>query len=372
MLRCLSICSGIGGADLAAEMTQKIEVVGQVELDDFCVSVLEYYWPQVKRIRDIKNVRGDEWGNIDICIAGIPCQPHSSAGKRKGSADKRNLWPDMRRILAAQCEAGRPYRWFVLENVSGLRHSEKGTFFKGVVQDIADMGYRVGWASYGACEVEAPHQRERIFIVAYYPGIGGGARRAEPAGQQGQTNAYSNGAEARAVAYTSNHGRPGRQHKQEPITKGRSTPDTWENGSIWNVADATSGGPEAQRVGAEQETAIRCGTPGLADIDSAGLSQWDSATGKRSSQPATQRPGERLSQSKMVRGVYGFPDWLARHRWPSGKGKAQEEWEPPRVIQGRMKGRVRQIKGLGNAIVPWQLYPLLREIVRVEEAQADH
>jgi DNA (cytosine-5)-methyltransferase 1 len=67
----LSLCSGIGGADLAANWAG-IEIVGQVELDPFCQQVLAKYWPHVKRMLDIREVQGDEFGAIDIIAAGFP------------------------------------------------------------------------------------------------------------------------------------------------------------------------------------------------------------------------------------------------------------------------------------------------------------
>src|SRR5579864_2520179 len=76
-LRLLSLCSGIGGADLAAEWTGAIEIAGQVELDDFCIQVLEQHWPHVKRLHAGKDVQGDEFGRIDLVAGGIPYQPFS-------------------------------------------------------------------------------------------------------------------------------------------------------------------------------------------------------------------------------------------------------------------------------------------------------
>src|SRR6185437_8225206 len=113
-MRVLSLCTGIGGIDLAAEAAS-MEIVGQVEIDDFCNRVLAYHWPHVRRIRDIYEVNGDEWGTIDLVVAGFPCQPASHAGKRRGAADARWLWPEVARIL----RAGQP-AWVLLENVAGL------------------------------------------------------------------------------------------------------------------------------------------------------------------------------------------------------------------------------------------------------------
>ncbi len=111
-LRMLSLCSGIGGVDLAAEWTGEIEIVGQVEINTFCQSVLSKHWPSVLRLSDIKDVRGDEFGAIDIVAGGIPCQPFSSAGKRRGVEDDRHLWP----YAFAIVQQARP-RWVLIENV---------------------------------------------------------------------------------------------------------------------------------------------------------------------------------------------------------------------------------------------------------------
>ncbi|MFA5377324.1 MAG: DNA cytosine methyltransferase, partial [Dehalococcoidia bacterium] len=99
---------------------------------------------------------------IDIISGGFPCQPHSVAGKRKGSSDERNLWPEVRRIL----REFKP-RWFVGENVPGLFSSDGGRFFNGIVSDLAALGYAVGWCTYGAVDVGALHRRNRVFIVGY-------------------------------------------------------------------------------------------------------------------------------------------------------------------------------------------------------------
>ncbi|WP_170143009.1 DNA cytosine methyltransferase [Thermosporothrix hazakensis] len=157
----LSLCSGIGGADLAAEWAG-IQVVGQVEIDTFCTRVLQQHWPQVARMRDIREVRGDEFGEIDLLVGGFPCQPFSQAGKRKGRSDERNLWPEIRRILGKTLP-----RWFVGENVPGLLSVDAGQVFGGIIADLDALGYHVAWAVYGAHEVGASHRRDRLFIVAY-------------------------------------------------------------------------------------------------------------------------------------------------------------------------------------------------------------
>jgi len=163
----LSLFSGIGGLDLAAEWAG-FKTVGQCEWADYPTKVLEKHWPDVPRWRDIHDLTAVEFerrvGTREVtCISGgFPCQPHSVAGKRKASDDERDLWPEMRRVIGEI----KP-RWVVGENVRGLLSSEDGRFFRGILRDFADMGYDVGWCLTSAAAVGAVHRRERLAIVAY-------------------------------------------------------------------------------------------------------------------------------------------------------------------------------------------------------------
>jgi DNA (cytosine-5)-methyltransferase 1 len=188
----LSLFSGIGGLDLAAEWAG-FRTIGFVERDKFCQRVLAKHWPGVPIWDDVAEVsaytlheleraqqdqRQDQSGQqaprrdhvgrlaaprvgIDLISGGFPCQPHSVAGKRQASADERDLWSECARIVGEF----RP-RWCVFENVPGLLSSEGGSFFARVIGDLAALGYGVGWATYGAVDVGAPHRRDRVFIVA--------------------------------------------------------------------------------------------------------------------------------------------------------------------------------------------------------------
>lgn len=163
----LSLFSGIGGLDLAAEWAG-FQTVGQCEWADYPHAVLQKHWPDVPKWRDIHGLTADDFlGRTGLrtvtCISGgFPCQPHSTAGKRKASGDERDLWPQMRRVIGEL----RP-RWVVAENVRGLLSSEDGRFFLGVLRDFADMGYDVGWGLISAASVGAVHRRERVAIVAH-------------------------------------------------------------------------------------------------------------------------------------------------------------------------------------------------------------
>ena len=168
----LSLFSGIGGLDLAAEWAG-FETVGQCEWADFPTKVLEKHWPDVPRWRDVHELTVESFRErtgretVDCISGGFPCQPHSVAGKRKASSDERDLWPEMRRVISEI----KP-RWVVAENVRGLLSSEYGRFFRGILRDFADMGFNVGWCTYRAADVGAIHARERVAIIAYDMRIG--------------------------------------------------------------------------------------------------------------------------------------------------------------------------------------------------------
>jgi len=191
-MKALSLFTGCGALDLAAEAAGII-VVGQCEIDDACNRVLDYWWPEVQRWKDVQDVTAeqiqDKIGEVDVIFGGPPCQPISVAGRRKAAGDKRNMWPEFIRLIRGT----RP-RWVVAENPPGIISAQKfkddetkwpkGEFFGEIVREIAALGYRVGWGVWGACDVGAPHQRERVFIVAYNHSDRRESRRTEQPGEQ--------------------------------------------------------------------------------------------------------------------------------------------------------------------------------------------
>lgn len=170
MLTHLSLFSGIGGLDLAAEYAGFV-TVGQCEIGEFAIRVLQKHWPDVPRWRDIRELTASSFfaetglRTVDCVSGGFPCQPHSLAGRRKASFDERDLWPEMRRVI---CEI-KP-RWVVDENVRGLLSSENGRFFRGILRDFASMRYDVAWGVISASAFGASHRRQRVFIVAHADG----------------------------------------------------------------------------------------------------------------------------------------------------------------------------------------------------------
>lgn len=157
-----SLFSGIGGFDLAAEWMGWNNVF-HCELNPFGQKVLKHYWPNAIQYHDItKTDFTIHRGGIDILTGGFPCQPYSAAGKRKGTADSRHLWPEMLRAIR---EIQPTY--FVGENVRGLTNWNGGMVFDQVQADLEAEGFEVLPFLIPACAVNAPHRRDRIWFVAY-------------------------------------------------------------------------------------------------------------------------------------------------------------------------------------------------------------
>ena len=157
----LSLFSGIGGLDLAAE-TAGFKTVGQCEWADYPTKVLEKHWPDVPRWRDIRTLTKESFyektglRTADIVSGGFPCQPFSVAGKRRGSDDDRYLWPEMLRVI----QELKP-RWVVGENVAGIVNMA----LDQVYADLENEGYSVQAFIIPACSVDAPHRRDRCAII---------------------------------------------------------------------------------------------------------------------------------------------------------------------------------------------------------------
>lgn len=199
----IDLFSGIGGFALAAQWAG-IETVQFVEIDSFCRKVLNKNFKGVPIWDDIKTFTNTNGNGLQkqgaeqqasgdrqlfqdrpfILTGGFPCQPFSCAGKRKGTDDSRHLWPHMLRVI----KEFKP-KWIIGENVAGIINiksmeqqdsepdmesetfdersdSEPSGVLLNILSDLEQAGYSVQIFVIPACAVNAPHRRDRVWIVA--------------------------------------------------------------------------------------------------------------------------------------------------------------------------------------------------------------
>lgn len=162
----ISLFSGIGGFDLAAEWVGWRNIA-HCEINPFCQKVLKHHFPQSISYHDItKSDFSIHSGLIDIISGGFPCQPYSLAGKREGDKDERHLWPAMLNAIRVVKPT-----YILGENVPGIINWSEGMVFEQVQSELEDEGYEVLTFVLPVAGINAPHRRDRVWFVAYSAGL---------------------------------------------------------------------------------------------------------------------------------------------------------------------------------------------------------
>ncbi len=160
-MKVLSLCSGVGGAELALEQSDiDAEIIGYAEIDKFASSIYEKHFPDHTNLGDLTKIKAEELEDFDMLIVGFPCQAFSVAGKMKGFEDARGtIFFDIARILSIK----RP-KYFLLENVKNLIAHDKGNTFKVIISILLSIGYNIRWDILNSKDFGVPQNRERIYI----------------------------------------------------------------------------------------------------------------------------------------------------------------------------------------------------------------
>lgn len=300
MNRHLDLFTGVGGFSLAARWTGW-ETIGFSEIDPYCCKVLAKNFPGIPNYGDITKLDGRTI-TADLITGGFPCQPFSFAGKQQGQNDERYLWPEMLRVIA-ECQP----TWCLCENVVGLI----GLALERVCVDLESLGFEVQPLVIPACAVNAPHRRDRVWILAHSESN----RMEKPQGQNREPNNRSLG-----------------QGRVDPFRNGASAADAERNGLERSE----------YKIRGQGETDLR----------------------RRSADE-----NWRLTQREFCGVDDGLPEGLDEdRRWGSN-------WDGdlPAPLGGDSRNRVHRLKALGNAIVPAVAAVIMKAIMeqRVRRGRND-
>jgi len=310
MLRHVDLCSGIGGFALGFQWAELSKPVLFCDIEPWSRKVLRKHWPDVPIAEDVKELANDPDGLVPDCsiiTAGYPCQPFSVAGDRRGQEDDRHIWPEIFTIIKAK----RP-TWAVFENVYG--HLSMG--LDEVLSDLEGSEYAVRPFVVPACAVDAPHRRDRVWIIARNVG-----------------NTQHNGSPSSTLQRST-------EEASDNNTEGQSK--TWQSKGASQSGDCGS-----------MEASTRSSNVANADNPRQSASQGNGKDNRNK-----QRNNIRWSGKNVADTNYPRQQKQRRGKPTRTEHKAPEcgSWwlpEPPvgRVAHG-VSRRVDRLRGLGNAIVP--------------------
>ena len=342
--------------------------VGHVEIDPFCQKVLKEHWPKVPLIADVKEVQGHEFGAVELICGGPPCQPVSLSGKRQGQGDDRWLWGEALRLV----EVVRP-TWCLFENPPGI----VSLGLDRILADLEGFGYSPGTFEIPACAVDAPHIRQRVWIVAKSIGNGRGEVRSwEPSspGQKSLAHALSERQRQNSGSTSQDEGAHGWGQESNYIASSdgqnhsaqaegqRRQPGPADNGLDGNRVESRGGEPVQPPLGGED----------VSDLANTQCSEW--------------WPVHRARRDE---GLYGLPQGQEGASWigssgedvQSGKGGGGYEWiectdgksrrvKPGvRLLAHGVPGRVARLRSLGNAVVPQVVEQIGRAMMEADQLE---
>ena len=346
-LRHFDVCSGIGGFALGFRWAKLSEPVAFCEIDEYCQKVLAKNFPNIPIHKDLKELVNEEAKpestrtipDHDILTAGYPCQPFSVAGKRRGEEDPRNIWPYVYEIVKRKHPT-----WCVFENVYG--HVAMG--LDKVLNEMEMEGYTTQTFIVPACSLNAPHLRNRLWIVAH---------------SDCELNIEQNTRGSRKEKEIP------REHRTEdnPTRESSRTSSTRKSRDGY-VADTESEGLQgfdkrSPTISTERDKKPDIGTKGSRDKDVADSKCMgrESRTSVREELAREESHGESDHRSSN-----GSEEEQARNWW-------QFEPNVGRVAYG-VSSRVDRLRGLGNAIVPqiaMQIGLSIKEAINVQSDNFD-
>jgi DNA (cytosine-5)-methyltransferase 1 len=401
-----SLFSGIGGFDLAADW-MGWENIFHCEIAEFPRKILNHYWPNADCHEDIKKTDFTKYrGTVDIISGGFPCQPYSAAGKRLGKEDDRHLWPEMLRVIWEV----KP-QWVVGENVRGLLNWNGGMVFHEVCADLENIGYEVQAFIIPASGINAPHQRERLWIVAHTDNTrtnqrlqsnGEWKENDEQRRGQSQSEHWENGINGN-VTNSQNYGRKTDERINNGTKYKSKDRDTIRNifntdGKQRDVADTDLHGFD-ERNGNDEINASKRGFNALNDIDqSNGIGNATDTEGQRTWEQSSENRGRKDGRfndlSKDGNATDTSNERLQRSKNNGSIGKCREDSDKQftRCIQSNWqnfptqspvcsgddgishgldnitfpKWRNESIKGYGNAVVPQVVYRIFKTIEYIQ------
>ena len=175
-IKVVDLFAGVGGFHLGlSRASDQYEVVwaNQYELsrkNQFAYNIYKKNFPKTPISNDdIRKVDKNKIPEMDLLVAGFPCQDYSVAtsGAKGIEGQKGVLWWEIHKVLLTKNP-----NYILLENVDRLLTSpgvnkQPGRDFGIILRTLSDLGYGVSWKMINAADYGYPQRRRRTFIFAF-------------------------------------------------------------------------------------------------------------------------------------------------------------------------------------------------------------